>query len=103
LRPHALRQAIMACRKGGRVSMPGVYGGLADSFPLGAVMQKGLTIRTGQTHVQRYMPMLLDLIEGGRVDTTFLVSHELPLERGPEAYEVFRTRQNEVTKVVLRP
>jgi threonine dehydrogenase-like Zn-dependent dehydrogenase len=102
-RPHALRQAIMACRKGGRVSMPGVYGGLADSFPLGAVMQKGLTIRTGQTHVQRYMPMLLDLIEGGRIDTTFLVSHELPLDEGPRAYDMFRNQQNEVTKVVLRP
>jgi threonine dehydrogenase-like Zn-dependent dehydrogenase len=102
-RPAALRQAIMACRKGGRVSMPGVYGGVADSFPLGAVMQKGLTIRTGQTHVQRYMPMLLDLIEGGRVDTTFLVSHEMALEAGPEAYDMFRNQQNEVTKVVLRP
>src|SRR5690606_18139147 len=82
-RPHALRQAIFACRKGGRVSVPGVYGGFVDKFPLGALMEKGLTLRTGQTHVQKYLPMLLDLIRDKKVNTTFLISHRLPLEKAP--------------------
>ncbi len=99
----ALREAIMACRKGGRLSMPGVFGGLADAFPLGALMQKGLTLRTGQTHVQAYMPKLLDLIEAGRIDTTFLISHRLPLDQAPEAYKHFKEDQDEWTKVVLTP
>ena len=99
----ALREAIMACRKGGRLSMPGVFGGLADAFPLGALMQKGLTLRTGQMHVQAYMPKLLDLIEAGRIDTTFLISHRLPLDQAPEAYKHFKEDQDEWTKVVLTP
>jgi threonine dehydrogenase-like Zn-dependent dehydrogenase len=102
-RPAALRQMITAVRKGGRLSVPGVYGGYADSFPLGAVMQKGLTLRTGQTHVQKYMPMLLELIEAGRIDTTFLISHRMPLSAGPRGYDMFRNRQNELSKVVLTP
>jgi threonine dehydrogenase-like Zn-dependent dehydrogenase len=102
-RPHVIREAILACRKGGRVSMPGVYGGFVDQFPLGAVMEKGLTIKTGQTHVQRYLPGLLRAIEEGVVDTTFIISHTLPLEQAPEAYKMFRDDQNEVTKVVLKP
>lgn len=100
-RPHVLREVIMACRKGGRVSIPGVYGGMADAFPIGAMMEKGLTLRTGQTHVQKYSQKLLELIEAGEIDTTFLISHRLPLERAEEGYKIFKTMQNEVTKVVL--
>jgi threonine dehydrogenase-like Zn-dependent dehydrogenase len=102
-RPHALRQIILACRKGGRVSIPGVYGGMADKFPIGALMEKGLTIKTGQTHVQKYMSQLLDLILRGEIDTTFLISHHLPLERAAHGYKIFKEQQNEVTKVVLKP
>lgn len=102
-RPHALRQAIFACRKGGRVSVPGVYGGFVDKFPLGALMEKGLTLRTGQTHVQKYLPMLLDLIRDKKVNTTFLISHRLPLEEAPEGYRKFSQEQNETTKIVLKP
>lgn len=102
-RPHALRQVILACRKGGRVSIPGVYGGMADKFPIGALMEKGLTVKTGQTHVQKYMPKLLEMILGGKIDTTFLISHRLPLEDAPRGYKMFKEQQNEVTKVVLKP
>ena len=102
-RGHALRQAIMACRKGGRISMPGVYGGFVDKFPLGAFMEKGLTWKTGQTHVQRYSKDLLKRIEEGEIDTTFLISHILPLEEAPRGYRNFRDKQNEWTKVILKP
>jgi threonine dehydrogenase-like Zn-dependent dehydrogenase len=102
-RPHALRQVILACRKGGRVSIPGVYGGFADKFPIGALMEKGLTIKTGQTHVQKYMPELLQMILDGEIDTTFLISHRLPLEEAASGYKMFKEQQNEVTKVVLKP
>jgi threonine dehydrogenase-like Zn-dependent dehydrogenase len=84
-RTHAIRQAIVACRKGGRVSMPAVYGGLVDKFPLGALMEKGLTLRTGQTHVQHYMPGLLNAILEDEIDTTFLISHRMPLDERPRA------------------
>jgi threonine dehydrogenase-like Zn-dependent dehydrogenase len=102
-RPHVLRQVILACRKGGRVSIPGVYGGMADKFPVGALMEKGLTIKTGQTHVQKYMPRLLDMILEGKIDTTFLISHRLPLEEAAQGYKMFKEQQNEVTKVILKP
>jgi threonine dehydrogenase-like Zn-dependent dehydrogenase len=102
-RGHALREAIMACRKGGRISMPGVYGGFLDKFPLGALMQKGVQLRTGQTHVQRYTSDLLRRIEAGEIDTTFLISHRLPLEDAPVGYRNFKDNQNEWTKVVLKP
>ena len=102
-RPHALRQALIACRKGGRVSVPGVYGGFLDKFPMGAVMQKGLTLKTGQTHVQRYLPGLLTAILEEKIDTTFLISHRLPLENAPDGYKMFHDEPNEVTKVVLKP
>ncbi|MBX9462614.1 MAG: glutathione-dependent formaldehyde dehydrogenase [Aquamicrobium sp.] len=102
-RPHVLREALMACRKGGRVSIPGVYGGLIDKFPLGALMQKGLTVKTGQTHVQRYLPLLLEMIREKRIDTTFLISHRLPLESAAEGYRMFAEQQNETTKVILKP
>jgi threonine dehydrogenase-like Zn-dependent dehydrogenase len=102
-RPHALRQVIVACRKGGRVSIPGVYGGMADKFPIGALMEKGLSVKSGQTHVQKYMPELLQLILDDKLDTTFLISHRLPLEDAPRGYKMFKEQQNEVTKVVLKP
>ena len=101
-RPHVLREAILACRKGGRVSIPGVYGGFADKFPIGALMEKGLSVKTGQTHVQRYADQLLDMIGEGRLDTTFVISDRLPLEQAPSGYKMFKERQNEVTKVVLK-
>ena len=101
-RAHVLREAIVAVRKGGRVSIPGVYGGMADKFPTGALMEKGLQVRTGQTHVQRYLKPLLEKIEDGSLDTTFLISHHLPLEQAPEGYDKFRNKQDEWTKVVLR-
>ena len=100
---HSIRSAINACRKGGRVSMPAVYGGFVDKFPLGAFMEKGLTLKTGQTHVQHYMPALLQAILDGKIDTTFLISHRMALEDAPKGYEMFHDHQNEVTKVVLKP
>ena len=102
-RIHANRQAILACRKGGRVSMPAVYGGFVDKWPLGAFMEKGLTLRTGQTHVQHYLPGLLQAILEDKINTTFLISHRLPLEQAPQGYKMFHDNQNEVTKVVLKP
>jgi threonine dehydrogenase-like Zn-dependent dehydrogenase len=102
-RPHALREVIQACRKGGRVSVPGVYGGMGDAIPIGAFMEKGLTMKTGQTHVQKYMPDLLAMIGEGRIDTTFLISHRMPLEEAAEGYKMFKTKQNETTKIVLKP
>jgi threonine dehydrogenase-like Zn-dependent dehydrogenase len=100
---HALREALMAVRKGGRVSIPGVYGGFLDKFPLGALMQKGVQVRTGQTHVQKYTKDLLRRIQEGELDTTFLISHRLPLEEAVRGYANFAANQNEWTKVVLKP
>lgn len=102
-RPHSIRQAIIACRKGGRVSMPAVYGGFVDKFPLGAFMEKGLTLKTGQTHVQHYMPGLLNAIMEDKIDTEFLISHRMPLTDAPKGYKMFKDHQNEVTKIVLKP
>jgi threonine dehydrogenase-like Zn-dependent dehydrogenase len=102
-RIHALRQVILATRKGGRISIPGVYGGMADKFPIGALMEKGLTIKSGQTHVQKFMPELLQMILDGKIDTTFLISHHLDLEDAAFGYKNFKERQNEYTKVALRP
>ena len=100
---HGLRQVIIACRKGGRISIPGVYGGVTDKFPIGALMEKGLSVKSGQTHVQKYMPHLLKMILEGKIDTTFLISHRMSLEEAPTGYKMFKERQNEVTKVVLKP
>ncbi len=102
-RPHVLRQVIMACRKGGRVSIPGVYGGVADKFPIGALMEKGLTIKSGQTHVQKYTRPLLEMIREGKLDTTFMISHRASLEAGPEMYKHWHDDQNDYTKIVLKP
>lgn len=102
-RPAALRQALMACRKGGTVSIPGVYSGFADKVPLGAMMNKALTVRTGQTHVQRYLKPLLQHIEQGDIDPSFVISHRFGLDDAAEAYAMFQKRVESCTKVVLKP
>src|ERR687898_677893 len=102
-RPGVLRQAIMACRKGGTVSVPGVYGGFIDKLPFGAVVNKAITIKSGQTHVQRYMRPLLERIERGDFDPSFIVSHRLSLDDAPHGYEMFKHKEEECVKVVLKP
>ena len=102
-RASALKQAILAVRFGGKVSIPGVYGGMTDKWPLGALMEKGLQIRSGQTHVQKYTKDLLAKIEDGTLDTTFLISHRLPLEEAARGYKHFKEDQDNWTKVVLKP
>jgi len=102
-RPAVVRQAIIACRKGGTVSIAGVYGGVADKIPLGALMNKGLTIKTGQTHVHRYIPELLEYVRQGRIDPSFVVTHRMPLTQAPEAYHLFREKKDGCIKVVLDP
>jgi threonine dehydrogenase-like Zn-dependent dehydrogenase len=99
----ALRDAIMACRPGGIVSVMGVYGGLMDKFPTGAFMNKGLQLRTGQCHVQRYMRPLYERIRNGEIDPSFIVTHRLPLDLAPDAYETFKHKEDECVKVVLTP
>jgi threonine dehydrogenase-like Zn-dependent dehydrogenase len=98
-----LREAIMCCRKGGTISVPGVYVGLGDKIPLGALMNKGLTLKTGQTHMLRYMEPLLRRVEAGDIDPSFVITHVLPLEKGPDAYKTFREKQDGCIKVVLKP
>jgi len=102
-RPHVLREAILCCRKGGTVSIPGVYIGFLDKIPFGAAMNKGLTLKMGQTHVPRYHQLLLGKIEAGEIDPSFVVTHRLPLEEGPEAYRMFRDKKDGCIKVVLKP
>jgi threonine dehydrogenase-like Zn-dependent dehydrogenase len=102
-RPHALRQAIQACRKGGTVSIPGVYGGIIDKFPIGAAFAKGLTFKMGQTHMLRYMQPLLDRIQRGEIDPSFLITHRVDLDGAAEAYRTFRNHDDHCIKVVLNP
>jgi len=102
-RPTALREAILACRNGGTLSVPGVYGGFLDKVPFGAIVNKALTVKTGQTHVQRYLQPLLALIEQGRIDPSFIISHHLSLEDAPRGFAMFRDKQDECTKIVLKP
>lgn len=102
-RPIVLRQMMMACRNGGTLSVAGVYGGVIDKVPFGSVMNRSLTIRTGQTHVQRYMRPLLDRIQNGEIDPSFIVTHRMSLADAPHAYQMFRDKQNECVKVVLTP
>ncbi|NEU57788.1 zinc-dependent alcohol dehydrogenase [Halorussus sp. MSC15.2] len=102
-RPHVLRQAIRCCRKGGTLSVPGVYLGHADNVPVGPLMNKALTVKTGQTHVQRYLDPLLEKIEDGDIDPSFVVTHREPLEKGPEMYETFRDKRDGCIKTVLTP
>jgi threonine dehydrogenase-like Zn-dependent dehydrogenase len=102
-RPHALRQAIMSCRSGGIVSVIGVYGGLIDTFPAGAWMNRALTLRTGQCHVQRYMRPLLQWIERGEMDPTRVITHRLPLAEAPHGDDLFKKKVDGCEKVVLTP
>ncbi len=102
-RVHVLRQVIMCCRKAGTISIPGVYVGVADKFPIGAAMNKGLTVKMGQTHVQAYTKRLLAKIEAGEIDPSFVVTHPANLEDAPEMYKKFRDKEDGVIKVVLRP
>ena len=102
-RLEALRQAILACGKGGTVSIPGVYGGYLDKVPLGAAFAKGLTLKMGQTHVHRYLPRLLQLIEEGTIDSSFVITHRVALDEAPEAYEMFLHKADGCVKVVLKP
>jgi threonine dehydrogenase-like Zn-dependent dehydrogenase len=102
-RPIALRQAIMACRNGGTVSVIGVYGGFIDKFPMGAVMNRSLTIKTGQAHVQRYMRPLLERIEKGEIDPSFVITHRMRLDDAPDGYDIFLNKEEDCIKVVLQP
>jgi threonine dehydrogenase-like Zn-dependent dehydrogenase len=102
-RPHVIRQTIMACRKGGTISIPGVYVGFGDKIPIGAMMNKGLTIKQGQTHTHRYMPLLLEKIQNGQIDPSFVITHRLPLEDAAEGYEMFHDHTDGCIKVVLSP
>jgi threonine dehydrogenase-like Zn-dependent dehydrogenase len=102
-RAHALRQALYCCRKGGTVSVPGAYVGMIDKFPFGGSMNKALTIKMGQTHVQRYGQPLLKKIEAGEIDPSFVITHRLPLEDAPDAYKKFRDKEDGYIKVVLKP
>ncbi|TBW04090.1 glutathione-dependent formaldehyde dehydrogenase [Azotobacter chroococcum] len=102
-RPHVLREMIYVCRPAGVLSVPGVYGGLVDKLPFGALMNKGLTLRTGQTHVRRWTDDLLRRIEEGQIDPSFVITHTVGLEQGPDMYRVFRDKLDNCIKVVLKP
>ncbi|CAA9564584.1 MAG: Threonine dehydrogenase and related Zn-dependent dehydrogenases [uncultured Thermomicrobiales bacterium] len=102
-RVHVLREAIMCCRKAGTISIPGVYIGFADKIPVGPMMNKGLTIKTGQTHVQRFTAPLLEKIEAGAIDPSFIITHTVPLEEAPQMYKTFRDKEDGCIKVVLKP
>ena len=102
-RPHVLRQAIMCCRKGGTISIPGVYVGFADKIPFGAAMNKGLTFKMGQTHVQKYMPLLFERIDKGEIDPSFIITHTMSLNDAPHGYKIFNEKVDNCIKVVLKP
>jgi threonine dehydrogenase-like Zn-dependent dehydrogenase len=102
-RPAVLRQAIMACGKGGTVSVIGVYGGVVDKFPIGPAMNKGLTLRMGQMHAQKYIPRLLDHILNGDADPSFLLTHRWSLEQGPEGYKMFKEKKDNCIRVAFDP
>jgi threonine dehydrogenase-like Zn-dependent dehydrogenase len=102
-RPMALREAILACRNGGTVAVLGVYGGFVDKFPMGAVMNRSLTIKSGQAHVQRYLKPLYERIQRGEIDPSFVITHRLPLDEAPKGFDVFANKQDDCMKVVLTP
>ncbi|MBD2060089.1 glutathione-dependent formaldehyde dehydrogenase [Oculatella sp. FACHB-28] len=102
-RPTALRQVIVACRKGGTVSIPGVYGGLLDKIPFGAAFNKGLNFKMGQTHVHRYLSPLLEHIQKGDIDPSYIITHRMKLEDAPKGYEIFKQKKDNCIKVVLDP
>src|SRR5688572_22853849 len=101
-RPIALREAIMSCRNGGTVSVIGAYGGFIDKFPVGSFMQRSLTLKTGQCHVQRYMKPLLERIKNGDIDPTFIITHRLPLQDAAKGYDIFLKKEDNCEKVVLK-
>jgi threonine dehydrogenase-like Zn-dependent dehydrogenase len=102
-RPSVLRQAIQAVRKGGTLSIPGVYGGLLDKVPFGAAFGKGITMKMGQTHMHRYMKPLLERIEKGQIDPSYIISHRITLDEAPKMYEIWRDKKERVTKIVIDP
>jgi threonine dehydrogenase-like Zn-dependent dehydrogenase len=102
-RPHVLREMIYVCRPAGTISIPGVYAGLVDKLPMGMAMNKGLTFRMGQTHVNRWTDDLLRRIEEGQIDPSFVITHTASLADGPEMYKVFRDKRDSCVKVVLKP
>jgi len=102
-RPIALREAILACRSGGTISVAGVYGGFIDKFPMGAIVNRSLTIRSGQTHVHRYMRPLLQRIQNGEIDPSFVITHRLKLGDAPEGYQIFNNKEDDCLKIVMRP
>lgn len=102
-RPTALRQVIVACGKGGHVSLAGVYGGFLDKVPMGAAFNKGLTFKMGQTHVHRYLRPLLERIQNGEIDPSFVITHKMSLEEAPKGYEIFKNKKDNCIKVVLKP
>lgn len=102
-RPHVLRQAIHSCRKGGVVSIPGVYGGFLDKIPMGAAFAKGLTMKMGQTHVHRYLKPLLERIQKGEIDPSFLITHRLSIDDAPQGYDIFNRKADDCIKIVLKP
>ena len=102
-RPHVLREAIICCRKGGTISIPGVYIGVLDKIPFGAAMNKGLTLKMGQTHVQKYLEPLLRKVEEGEIDPSFVITHKIRLQDAAGAYETFRDKEDGCIKVVINP
>ncbi|MCP1328258.1 glutathione-dependent formaldehyde dehydrogenase, partial [Halomonas sp. 707D4] len=102
-RAHVLREMIYVCRPAGVLSIPGVYGGLIDKVPIGALMNKGLTVRTGQTHVNRWSEDLLRRIDEGQIDPSFVITHSVGLDQGPQMYNTFREKQDGCVKVILKP
>lgn len=102
-RPHVLREAILCCRKGGTISIPGVYVGLLDNIPFGPAMNKGLSFRMGQTHTQRYLEPLLEKVVSGEIDPTFVITHRAGLDAGPDLYKSFRDKTDGCIKVVMKP
>jgi threonine dehydrogenase-like Zn-dependent dehydrogenase len=102
-RPHALREAVLSCKNGGIVSVIGAYSGFIDKFPMGPFMNRSLTMRSGQCHVQRYLRPLLERVQKGEIDPSFVISHRLRLEDAPRGYDIFKNKQEECTKVVLTP
>jgi threonine dehydrogenase-like Zn-dependent dehydrogenase len=102
-RPTVLREAIVACRKGGTLSVPGVYGGLIDKMPFGSAFAKGLTFKMGQTHTHKYMRPLLSRVEKGEIDPSFVVTHRFRLDDAPTAYETFLREKDNCVKCVLKP
>ncbi len=102
-RPYVVRERIQACRKGGTVSMIGVYGRFVDKFPLGALMNKGLQLRTGQVHAHRYFPRLVEHVERGDVDRAFVATHEMSLEQAQDAYQTLKKKRDACVRVMFRP